>query len=218
MGNAVYTMLCLCTKEINQTLVVDDLPINGTHWHTISDSMQTDKITRSFHELVPNAVKIGSRNYYLICLLDWAKSSGYPTVNTAEDLEHLYLSLCDWEPNITNPDFEITKLFDDNADVYIGEFIQKLGFTPNDNVNLVLKYLVKNNKVYYNKIKYLEQIAQDVIDKKYTSIDVLEKYEQALLMTMVYKRTHTPFKLVHSAFNNTQDIWDSMEIENGKAV
>jgi len=90
-----------------------------------------------------------------------------------------------------------------------------LDLTPNKHVDQIVKYLVKNNKLYYNKVRYLEQVAQDVLDNKQRKIRPLLKFQQALLMTMVYNKTKTPFKLVHNSFKTTQDIWDSMEIENG---
>lgn len=218
MGNAIYIMLCFCTNEINQTVALCDLPLDGKHWHTISRSIKTNKIIKSHPEIKQNAVKIGSRNFYLLKLMSWAKWEGYPVINTADELELLHLFLNKWKPSITNPDFEITKLFDIDANIYVKNFIKKLGFTPNKNVDIIIKYIVKNNEVYYNKIKYLEQITQDVIDEKYTSINVLEKHEQALLMTMVYKQTHMPFKLIHNTFENTKDIWDNMEITNAKTI
>jgi hypothetical protein len=53
---------------------------------------------------------------------------------------------------------------------------------------------------------------------KQHSIERLEKYEQALLMTMIHHSMGVVFKLIHNSFETTQDIWDSMENINGKTV
>ena len=222
MGHSIFTLLCLGTEEISKHLdkdYLDNITVSGTNWHDLTDSFREQvepHIIQFVHpEVVDDSVKVGSKNFYLILMLSWAKSWGYPVVKTAEELESLHLMLNGWKPSVTQPDFDIARLFDSDAYTYTKNFICSLDLTPNKHVDQIVKYLVKNNKLYYNKVRYLEQVAQDVLDNKQRKIRPLLKFQQALLMTMVYNKKKTPFKLVHNSFKTTQDIWDSMEIENG---
>ena len=122
-----------------------------------------------------------------------------------------HLQLNGWKPVIQYPDFDIEKLFTSDAANYVDRFIKSLELTPNNNVDTVIKHIVQNNKRYYNRIQYLQQVAQMVKLNKQHNIKRLEKYEQALLMTMIHHSMGVVFKLVHNSFETTQDIWDSME-------
>jgi hypothetical protein len=234
MGHSIYTLLCLCSKEVNSQSQ-QFFPSDGSHWHDISKSLHTDLIVKSHPDVHPDAVTIGSKNYYLIKLLSLRKwiiphevgigpygpvpaGMGPYDIHTPEQLELLHLWLNKWKPVIQNPDFEIEKLFTSDAANYVDRFIKSLELTPNNNVGTVIKHIVQNNKRYYNRIQYLQQVAQMVKLNKQHNIKRLEKYEQALLMTMIHHNMGVVFKLVHNSFETTQDIWDSMENTYGKTV
>jgi len=218
MGNAIYTLLCLCTEEISVGKFYEHYPQDGTHWHDISRSIKTDTIVKVHPDVHPEAITIGSENFYLIRELHWAKLEGYPSIKNAEQLELLHLFLNEWKPTITRPNFDIERLFANNAQEIVIDFIQQLGLTPNKNLQTILNLIVENNKMYYNTIQYLQEVTELVLNRVKKGISVLSPHHQALLMTMVYHQTCTPFKLVYKPFANTNDIWNSMEKVNGKAV
>jgi hypothetical protein len=217
MGHSIYTLLCLCSKEVNSQSQ-QFFPSDGSHWHDISRSLHTDLIIKAHPNVHPDAITIGSKNYYLIRLLSWCKLQMPNEIHTPEQLELLHFQLNRWKPVIQNPDFDIEKLFTPDAANYVDRFMKSLELTPNNNVDTVIKHIVQNNKRYYNRIQYLQQVAQMVKLNKQHNIKRLEKYEQALLMTMIHHSMGVVFKLVHNSFETTQDIWDSMENTYGKAV
>lgn len=217
MGNTIYILLCLCSEEISGQLQ-QPFPSDGRHWHDISRSLHTDLIIKAHPAVHPDAITIGSKNYYLIRLLSWCKWKMPDEIHTPEQLELLHLQLNRWKPVIQHPEFDIENLFTPDAANYVDTFIKILELTPNNNIDVVIKHIVKNNKKYYTKIQYLQQVVQMVKLEKQYNIKRLEKYEQALLMTMIHHSTGAVFKLVHNSFKTTQDIWDSMENTNGKAV
>ena len=217
MGNAIYTLLCLCSEEVNGQSQ-EQFPSDGSHWHDISKSLHTNLIIKAHPDVHPDAVTIGSNNYYLIKLLSWHKWKMPTEIHTPEQLELLHLELNEWKPVIQYPDFDIKELFTSDAANYVDGFIKSLELTPNNKVDTVIKHIVQNNERYYNKIQYLQQVVQMVKLNKQHNIKSLEKYEQALLMTMIHHSMGVVFKLVHNSFKTTQDIWDSMEITNGKTI
>ena len=216
MGNAMHTLLCVCADEVRASVDFQLLPTDGGDWHTVSSSIESNIIEKHHPDIHPDAITIGSSNFYFMQLMSWAKWSGYPIISTAEELELLHLSLNNLTGNgFPRLDFDVIKLFERDAVQHVTNFIIKLGLTPNNYIADMISYIVKNNQPYYNKILSLQQIVQDVVDKKDTDILELSLPEQALLMSLVYNRTLIPFKLVYCAFNNTTDIWNSMENNNG---
>jgi len=217
MGNTLNVIFNLGTEELSQYQTIDYLSFNnnGEHWHNISNRICSENVIRIHPEVVDDAIHIGSKNFYFVILLSWAKWAGFPNVNNyGEELENLHLFLIEWKPSITNPDFEITEFFKPTALAYVSNFIKSVGLTPNKNVKNIIKKVVENNERYYNKIMYLQSIAETVIEKSHSNIQFMQLYEQALLMTMIYHKLHIPFKLVWSAFQDTTSVWKRIELEN----
>jgi len=211
MGHAIYTLMCVGTVEIGQDIKITDLPTNGSDWHDVSKTIKTPKVIKHHPGYVENSIAIGTPNTYLLVSLSWGKWAGYPVINNAEDLESVVLWLNDYEVNVPVVDFDIERLFEDDAYKYAYMFIENLGLTPNENFYEIINSIVQNNIMYYNKIKYLEFIRNCFLNNKNVTISKLKKHEHAMLMSMIYKETGVPFKLVNDNFTSVQDIYSVME-------
>ena len=216
MGNTVYCLLHLCSKELFIEEYNNlDIITNGSPWHNIAGYIEKKTKNKNivifdhFGYDVPNRMLVGSSNRYFVKLLSWHKWEGIPDVLYGKKLELLVKYLNFFVPvGGLNVDFEILNFFENKE--YVRNFIEKHNLTVNDNFEYIVDKIIKNNQIYYNEIITIESVVQDVLEKNDRKINLLP-YQQAMVMSMLEIKLDKPFKLVYNSFTNTKDILNFLE-------